>query len=94
MVKNLPANAGDLDSVLGPGKIPHVVGQLSSFSTATEPMCASAHDKPPEEVVAPQLESYLLQLLAAATCCNYKLQLLAATRESPRPATKAQHSQK
>ena len=45
-------------------KIPHVVGQLSSFSTATEPMCASAHEKPPEEVVAPQLESspYLLQL--------------------------------
>ena len=39
MVKNLPANAGDAGSIPGLGtKIPHSMGQLSLFTTPTEPV--------------------------------------------------------
>ena len=35
--KNLPSNAGDVGSIPGRGaRFPHVVGQLSPHSTATE----------------------------------------------------------
>ena len=34
--RNLPANAGDTDSVPGLGKIPHAPGQLSPCATSTE----------------------------------------------------------
>ena len=37
VVKNLPANARDMGSILGPGtKIPHAAGQLSLSTTSTE----------------------------------------------------------
>ena len=36
VVKNLPANAEDMDLISGPGtKIPHAIGQLSPHATAT-----------------------------------------------------------
>ena len=38
MVKNPPANAGDMGSILGSGKIPHAEGQLSLCTTTTEPV--------------------------------------------------------
>ena len=39
MVKNPPANAGDMGSIPGQGtKIPHAVEQLSLCATTTEPM--------------------------------------------------------
>ena len=37
VVKNPPANAGDTDSIPGPGKIPHALEQLSPCATTTEP---------------------------------------------------------
>ena len=37
MVKNLPANAGDMGSIPSPGKIPHATEQLSPCATTTEP---------------------------------------------------------
>ena len=37
VVKNLPANAGDVDLIPDPGtRIPHVTGQLGSHATSTE----------------------------------------------------------
>ena len=39
MVKNLPANAGDMGSVLWARKIPQAMEQLSQCTTTTEP-CA------------------------------------------------------
>ena len=64
VVKNLPSNAGDTDSIPGQGtKIPHAVGQLSPCTATielaclnerarvlqtTEPTCSEAH--------TPQLE--------------------------------------
>ena len=37
VVKNPPANAGDMSSILGMGtKIPHATGQLSLCATTTE----------------------------------------------------------
>ena len=43
VVKNPPANAGDMGSIPGQGnKIPHVVGQLSLHVTTTEPACSRA----------------------------------------------------
>ena len=38
MVKNLPANAGDVGSIPDSGKIPHAVERLSPCATATEPV--------------------------------------------------------
>ena len=36
VVKNLPANAGDMDSILGPGtEIPPALGQLSPCTTTS-----------------------------------------------------------
>ena len=37
VVKNPPANAGDMGSSPGPGKIPHAAEQLSLCATTTEP---------------------------------------------------------
>ena len=37
MVKNLPASAGDMDSIAGPGRFPHTAGQLGLGVTAAEP---------------------------------------------------------
>ena len=38
MVKNPPANAGDMGSIPGPGtKIPHVTGQMNPCATTIEP---------------------------------------------------------
>ena len=36
MVKNLPANTGDMSSIPGPRKIPQAVGQLSPRATTIE----------------------------------------------------------
>ena len=37
VVKNLPANAGDVDLIPDPGSmIPHAAGQLESHATTTE----------------------------------------------------------
>ena len=42
VVKNLPANAGDTNSILGLGsRIPHSMGQLSLCTTITEPKLKS-----------------------------------------------------
>ena len=38
VVKNPPANAGDVGSSAGPGRFPHVVKQLSLCATTTEPV--------------------------------------------------------
>ena len=44
MVKNLPSNARDTDSIPGQGtKIPQTTGQLNLRSTATELLCSKAH---------------------------------------------------
>ena len=37
VLKNLPANAGDMGSIPWSGKIPHAVEQQSSCATTTEP---------------------------------------------------------
>ena len=37
MVKNPPANAGDMGSSPGQGRSPHAVEQLSPCATTTEP---------------------------------------------------------
>ena len=37
--KNPPANAGDTASIPGLGKIPQTMGQLSSCTTISEPVC-------------------------------------------------------
>ena len=43
MVKNVPYNAGDADSVPGGGtKIPHASSQLSQHTATTESMCSRA----------------------------------------------------
>ena len=42
MIKNSPANAGDMGSIPCPGsKIPHVMGQLSLCATIPEPVLES-----------------------------------------------------
>ena len=38
VIKNLPANAGNMGLIPGPGKIPHAAEQLSPRATTTEPM--------------------------------------------------------
>ena len=44
MVKNPPANAGDMDLIPGPGiKLPHAIGQLSPWATISEPTLSRAH---------------------------------------------------
>ena len=37
VVKNLPANAGDMGSIPGPGRFPDATEQLSLCATTTEP---------------------------------------------------------
>jgi len=42
VIKNLPSNARDTGSILGPGtKIPHATGQLSPCTSTREPTCHS-----------------------------------------------------
>ena len=58
--KNLPANAGDVGWIPGPGR--SHTRQLSPWATATETShsraCAPQQEKPPQrEACAPQLES-------------------------------------
>ena len=82
VVKNMPANTGDMSSVPGLGtKIPHATEQLRPCTTTSEPMmlllkptcpriCAPQHKKPPQgEADTPQLESspHWLQLEKAHT---------------------------
>ena len=40
VVKNLPSNAGDMDSIPGPGKTPRATGPLSPHATTSEPLCS------------------------------------------------------
>ena len=47
MVKNLPASAGDMDSIAGPGRFPHTAGQLGLGVTAAEPMPYCAPQEKP-----------------------------------------------
>ena len=67
MVKNPPANAGDMGSIPGLGtRIPHA-GKLSQCSTTTEPTHSRANssqeEKPAQwEAHPPQLESRLASL--------------------------------
>ena len=45
MVENLPSNAGDMSSTPGRGiKIPPTVGQLSTGTTTTVPMCLNSRE--------------------------------------------------
>ena len=50
--KNLPANAGDMGSIPGSGKIPHTVEQLSLGATTAEAhiprACVPRQEKPPK----------------------------------------------
>ena len=63
VVKNPPANAGNMDLIPGPGiKIPHAIGQLSPWATISEPTLSRAHtlqlEKPLQrEALTPQPES-------------------------------------
>ena len=102
MVKNQPANAGDTGSSPGPGwshmlrsnwaRAPQL---LSLHSRACEPQLLSPHAatneahearaRAPQQEKPPQWEAQVPQPRVAP---------LAATRESPRAATKTQHSQK
>ena len=41
MVRNLPANAGDIGSFPDLGRIPHAMEQLSLCATSTEPVLES-----------------------------------------------------
>ena len=60
-VKNLPVSAGDPSSVLGPGRFPHALRQLSPCVTTPEACVPRIHalqqEKPvKQEAHAPQLE--------------------------------------
>ena len=56
VVKNLPANAENMDSLLGPGKIPHAMSNYAHEPQRLKPMCC--HERPPpREAPAPHLES-------------------------------------
>ena len=47
VVKNLPANTGDMGSIPGPEtEIPHAVRQLSPCATITEPTHPGVHAPP------------------------------------------------
>ena len=60
VVKNLPASAGDMDLISGPGtKIPRVTGQLSLCTWTIEPMHPRAHA--PKQERPPQGEALTLQ---------------------------------
>ena len=51
VVKNLPANAGDMDSIPGPRRSQHAMEQLSPCATAIEPMLQSLGAATSEEPV-------------------------------------------
>ena len=64
VVKNPPANAGDIGSIPGSGKTPHAEEQLSPCTTTTEATClALQQEKPPqwEAPHLPQLEKAHMQ---------------------------------
>ena len=95
VVKNPPANAGDTGSSPGPGRshVPrsnqaHVSQLLSLRSRAHEPQLL----KPVR--LEPMLWHKRSHRNEKPAHCNEEQPLLAATRESPRTATKTQLSQK
>ena len=61
VVKNFPANAENMDWILGPGEIPHAMEQLCPWATTTEASvpraCVPQRERPPQwEAHTPQLE--------------------------------------
>ena len=83
VVENLPANAGDTGSSPWSGKIPHAAEQLGPCATTTEPAR-----------LEPVLRNKRGRHSERPTHRDEEWPLLAATGESPRTETKAQHSQK
>ena len=75
--RRLPAKAGDLGSIPGPGGFPHAVAQLNPGAKTTETRGARA--RAPQQKKSPQREAHILQLDTA--------------RESPSKSTKTQHRQ-
>ena len=49
MVKNPPANAGDMGLILFPRKIPHALVELSPCTTTTEPVRSGAQQEKPAQ---------------------------------------------
>ena len=84
VVKNLPCNAGDTGSIPGQGtKIPHALGKLSQHAAITETAC-----------LEPMLWNKRSHHNETPTHCKKEWLPLITTRESLRPATKTQCSQK
>ena len=79
--KNLPANAGDVGSIPGPGR--------SAYHRATKPLCHS----PCACALEPQLPDERRHHSEKGLHHNWRLAPLAAAREKPHTATKTQHSQ-
>ena len=108
MVKNLPCNAGEVDSTPGQGnKIPHSVGQLtqvpqllsSHASTracmlqTTEPMCSGACT-PQLEKRKPTRHNQGEVQVPQRRAHVLQQKILHASMKIPHAATKTQHSQK
>ena len=82
MVKNSLCHARDMFFIPGQGmKIPHAAGQLSQGATTTVPACLEPGSAAREAIVMGSL------------CNATRVALLAAPRESPHAARKAQWSQ-
>ena len=82
MVESPPASAGNTGSIPWSGKIPHAMGHLSPWATATEPRspraCALQQEKAPKwEAPAPQLES---------SPCSPQLEKARTQQQRPRTA--------
>ena len=71
-VKNLPANAGSMGSIPGPGRS-HVLQGNYTYSTTTEPTCPRAH---------------LLCNKRSHHTASIEMLTLTATREGPEAAKK------
>ena len=84
VLKNLPWNAGITGSIPRQGtKIPHVSGKLSLRAAITEPAC-----------LEPMIRNKRNYSNETPAHCKKEWPPLTATRESLRPATKTQCSQK
>ena len=93
MVKNPPANAGDMGSSTGPGKFPRAAEQLNPCATTTEPVLYSPRATT-TEARAPRARAVQRSHRSEKSVHrNEEQPTLAATRESPRAATKTQRSQ-
>ena len=79
VIKNSPANAGDMGSIPNSGKIPHVVGKLSPWTTATKSTCHSCWSPHALEPVLHNKRSHHNER--------------AATKESPPLATTTEKSE-